>query len=42
MRFIKELIADILDSICSETFEPYEYMLIDRGGIKYVIPITKE
>lgn len=39
---LKELLADILDSICSETYEPYEYMLIDRGGIKYVTPIPKE
>ena len=42
LKYLKEAIANLLDAICSETYEPYEYFLIDRGGIKYVMPIPKQ
>lgn len=42
IRKIKEFIADFLDSVCSETYEPKEFYIQMVDGLPYVTPFRKD
>ena len=42
IRKIKEFIANLLDAICAETYEPAEFYLQVIDGEIYVLPFRQE